>query len=100
MGRSVWLTWKIHRFEVAAVVALIGLLAASAWIVTNHITGLGLSGACWPRDEDGNYATAVCDDLMNRFYNVTGGEGGVHSDRPGPCRTGRGAHPRCPGRGT
>ncbi len=75
MGRATWLTWKMHRFEVVAVVGLLGLLAMSAWIVTGHITGLGLSGACWPRTEDGNYATAACDDLMNRFYGITGGEG-------------------------
>ena len=75
MGRATWLTWKMHRFEVVAVVVLLGLLIASAWVVTAHITGLGLSDACWPRTEDGNYATTACDDLMNRFYGITGGEG-------------------------
>ncbi len=77
MATSTWLTWKMNRFEIVAVVALLGLLIASAWIVTGHITGLGLSDACWPRTEDGNYATAACDDLMNRFYSITSGEGSL-----------------------
>ncbi len=76
MSRAVWLTWKMHRFEVIAGVLLIGLLAISAWIMTGHITSLGLSDACWPRDADGNYATNACDSLMNDFYSITSSEGG------------------------
>ncbi|MCY7417083.1 MAG: hypothetical protein LH650_01055 [Chloroflexi bacterium] len=75
MGRTVWLTWKMHRFEVIAVVALMALFAVSACIVTSHINGIGLSGACWPRTEDGNYATPGCDQLMNQYWMIRGSEG-------------------------
>jgi hypothetical protein len=74
-GRTVWLTWKMHRFEVIAVVVLMAVFAVSAVVVTSHINGVGLSAACWPRTEDGNYATTACDRLMEQYWILRGSEG-------------------------
>ena len=68
MLRSVLLTWKMHRFEVVFVVIVLAVLGVSVWVTSSHIAGLGLSDACWPRPEDGGYATPTCDALMERFW--------------------------------
>ena len=75
MAASVWLTWKMHRFEVLFVACLTAVLAVSALIVTSHITGIGLSETCWPRTGDSTPATAACDDMMTRFWSIAGAEG-------------------------
>ena len=75
MGRAIWLTWKMHRFEVVAGLALMGVIAISAFVVTGHITALGIDASCWPRDEDGNFATRACDASIQLFWGISGGEG-------------------------
>jgi hypothetical protein len=75
MSQTVWLTWKMHRFEVIAVAVLMAVFAVSAVVVTSHINGVGLSAACWPRTEDGNYATTACDRLMEQYWVIRGSEG-------------------------
>ena len=74
MGRAIWLTWKMHRFEVVAALALMGVIAISALVVAGHITGLGIDASCWPRDENDNYATRACDDAMQLYWGISGGE--------------------------
>lgn len=66
--RATWLTWKMHRFEVVVVLIVLAVLGVSVWVTSSHIASLGLSDACWPRDEDGNYATRTCGELMERFW--------------------------------
>lgn len=75
-ARSLLLTWKIHRFEVLFVVIVLAVLGVSVWVTSSRILDLGLTDSCWPRDEEGRYATKVCDDLMQRFWQVEGGETG------------------------
>lgn len=69
--RATWLTWRIHRFEILFVLALAALLGVSAWILADQIRGIGLSDElCWPRGEEGGYATAACDRMMETYWGV------------------------------
>jgi hypothetical protein len=70
--RATWLTWRINRFEILFVLALAALLGVSAWVLADQIRGLGLTEeGCWPRTEDGGYATPACDRLMESFWPLT-----------------------------
>ncbi len=67
--RATWLTWRIHRFEIVFALAVGALLAVSAWVIAEQIRALGLADAvCWPRTEDGDYATAACGQMMEAFW--------------------------------
>jgi hypothetical protein len=70
---ATWLTWRIHRFEILFVLALAALLGVSAWIIADQIRSLGLTDSlCWPRTENGDYATPACDRMMNTYWGVEG----------------------------
>ncbi len=71
MRTSTWLTWRINRFEILFVLAVAALLGVSTWVIADQIRGLGLSdAACWPRTEDGDYATRACDRMMELYWGV------------------------------
>jgi hypothetical protein len=71
--KATWLTWRIHRFEVLFALALAALLGVSAWVIADQIRGLGLGDVvCWPRTEDGDYATRECATIMERYWGVEG----------------------------
>jgi hypothetical protein len=73
---STWLTWKMNRFEILFVLALAALLGVTAWVLADQIRSLGLTdAACWPRTEDGGYATPACDTLMDSFWPLAGQAG-------------------------
>ncbi len=76
--RATWLTWRIHRFEILFVLAVAAALVVSAWVVADQIRSLGLTESlCWPRDEEGGYATARCDTLMGEFWPIASQAGYV-----------------------
>ena len=50
MLRGVWLTYRMHRFEVLLSLVLLGVLAISVWIVTAHIRAAAFPASCWSRD--------------------------------------------------
>ncbi len=67
--RGTWLTWKIHRFEILFVLALAALVVVSGIIIADQIRALGLADAvCWPRTENGDYATPACSRMMDAFW--------------------------------
>jgi hypothetical protein len=69
--RATWLTWRINRFEILFVLAVAALLGASTWIIADQIRGIGLTeAACWPRNEEGGYATRTCDAMMDTYWGV------------------------------
>ena len=73
---TTWLTWKMSRFEILFVLALTVLLGVTAWVLADQIRSLGLTdAACWPRTEDGGYATPACDTLMDSFWPLAGQAG-------------------------
>jgi hypothetical protein len=66
-----WLTWRMHRFEVIFVLVIAAALGVSAWIVGDQIRSIGLTDAlCWPRPEDGGYATPTCDRMMESYWAI------------------------------
>lgn len=74
MLRSAWLTWKMHRFEAVTALVLIAVAGISAIVVASHITGLGIGPECWPRNENGDFTTPLCDAAMRTFWEGLGGE--------------------------
>ena len=72
MLRSVWLTYRLHRFEILFSALLVVLLAIAIWLVSKQMTDLNISSTCWPRNENGDYASPVCDALMQTFWMVEG----------------------------
>jgi hypothetical protein len=64
----------MHRFEAAFAAVLLVAFAVTVFVVGSHLTDLNIASTCWPRDENGNYASELCDDLMNRFWEVMGSE--------------------------
>ncbi|MBX3031506.1 MAG: hypothetical protein KF809_15270 [Chloroflexi bacterium] len=74
--RGTWLTWRIHRFEVVFVLAIGALVTLSAWVIGDQIRSLGLAEVtCWPRTENGDYATRECGRLMDAFWPLEGQSG-------------------------
>ena len=68
MLRSIWLTYRLHRFEILLSALLVLLLAIGVWLISKQMTDLNISSTCWPRNENGDYASPLCDALMQRFY--------------------------------
>jgi hypothetical protein len=76
-ARATWLTWKLHRFEVVTAVALTAMLALSAWVVTSVLRGFDIPQGCWDQLNFGDEeVTGWCADLLGRYHQVTGNEGG------------------------
>jgi hypothetical protein len=63
----------MHRFEVLFTVLLLAAVAGGVWWVSSQITGLGITGTCWPRDVNGNFPNSVCESLMGRFWEINDG---------------------------
>jgi hypothetical protein len=74
MIRSAWLTWKMHRFEVAFGAILLVSFAVTAFVINKHLADLNITSLCWPRDEDGNYASPTWEGLMTQYWNIMGSE--------------------------
>ena len=91
---AAWLTWRINRFEVVFVLAVAALLGISTWIIADQIRGLGLTeAACWPRTENGDYATPACDRMMETYWSVEAQGGLVRvALTVAPALLGAGAH--------
>lgn len=70
--RAAWLTYRMHRFEVVFVALLLAACAVGVWFISSQINDLGISATCWPRDVNYNYASPVCDALMERFWPLAG----------------------------
>lgn len=76
-ARATWLTWKLHRFEVVAAVALTGMLALSVWVVTSVLRGFEIPSGCWDQVNFGDSeVTGWCAGSVKRYQQVTGNEGG------------------------
>jgi hypothetical protein len=72
--RATRLTWRLHRFEA---VALMAMLALSAWVVTAVLRGFDIPSGCWDQANFGDEeVTGWCADLLDRYHQVTGNEGG------------------------
>ena len=76
MLRGVWLTYRMHRFEVLLSLVLLGVLAISVWIVTAHIRAAAFSASCWLTDSDGNLLKPGCGALMDRYSAIATSEAG------------------------
>lgn len=68
MLRGALLTFKMHRFEVAISAIVLVLFGIWVWMVSAQMLDLDISATCWPRDINGNYAQAGCDELMETFW--------------------------------
>ena len=75
-GRAVWLTWKMHRFEVLVAIALLTLVGVSAWVVASHLNAITVGPGCWPQWQgDGGHLNA-CQQLVSRWLDVNEHEAG------------------------
>lgn len=66
------LTFRLHRFEVAALAILAALLTAGALLVASHLDAVGFSAACI--DRTGAGVPASCDRLAQTFYDIANRE--------------------------
>ncbi len=75
-ARAAWLTWKMHRFEVVAAIALLALIGVSSWVVASHLNAIPVGSECWPQWEgDGGHLNA-CQQLVSRWLDVNEHEAG------------------------
>ncbi|MBX3031504.1 MAG: hypothetical protein KF809_15260 [Chloroflexi bacterium] len=69
--RTMWLTWKLHRFEMSFALAAAALVTVSALFTAHRIDSIGLSEACL------SGGGPACDLQMLRAYgSINGADGG------------------------
>ena len=75
-GRAMWLTWKMHRFEVIAATALLGFISVSAWIVAIHLNAITVGPECWGQWEGSGGHLNACQQLVERWLDINEHEAG------------------------
>jgi hypothetical protein len=74
--RAAWLTWKLHRFEVAAVLGVAALLAATLWILTSHLRAVEVGPGCWDEWPAMGSELNDCQLAVDRWLDVNEHEAG------------------------